>query len=777
MSGNSLLAILDWMKRNPHLSEWDFIFALPPAAVDSLVQRHHRLQMSKGSDIAWKRIEIKVSASRQTHVLSHYRLGPPSLDWGHASYDNPRVGFSLQADGGTHVLQDNFLDVLAVSAHDALDSLQLRGLTRFTTDNLRLGLDLKQPEAQSLEFDLGDSQQERWEGGAFMADYLAHQLEDDQGLYALADVSAKSENPFLNARAVGARVMTQASDPRAALVLFGSLERGPAGVYPPAGSDFPFLLPKEMAERAPATLLLSRRLLHRAAYAHAMEAMLDGPTFDYRNTPEGALQSLQAKAGTLQVFELAHTASHYLFKSSRFSLQAGAGALPLTAEFDEDEVQLRWQSQGAIAFEYQQRKKHEDEAPKPWLPLSCTFEFHLHHRFYLFRPSLEETDGGLIMGEVAWPWAEQAEVTVLDGLPADLDETQLEEIDRFVGLVLKQALLEGLARKLSARVPETLLKNFTLAQDSAFTPHDAEYPHGLALFGKLDSNAAGIQIRDQDVRLAPGQAHTFTVDSGLASVTWSLEALDGNMGDIGDIDPDTGFYQAPPAHVLGYRQARGLVIATDRQTRARSTTLLTALAQSINANPRVRICSYGDQLTFTAGALGGDPQWRVVEQPGCGRVEPSADGTRCTYTAAGQQDEGTYLLDMIEVSNSATGEVTVVQVLVMQEEPALHLEADPPKPDGSVQFRAYFNGIEKTAQVQWPLHLGDGFLDEDEGVYWPAWEGPTPFVLVTALLPDTPFGDLEGHLLLPLEPQRKGHPARQPAADQTLFEPDASSRG
>ncbi|MNO35300.1 hypothetical protein D3C76_253480 [compost metagenome] len=760
MSDNSLLSLLDWMKRNPHLWEWDFILAVAPADIYTLIQRHHMWQKSKGRDIAWERLEIRIAAGRQNHVLSHYRLGSPSLNWSHASHDTPRVGFSLQADGGMHVLKDDDFDVLAISVHDALDSLQLRGRTRLTHEDLQLGLDLKKPEAQSLEFDLGDNLQEQWDGGAFMADYLQHELEADQGLYTLVDVSTKGPNPFLNTRAIGARVMSGGSDERTALVLFGSLQRGPVGIYPPVESDFPSLLPEEMAERAPATLLLSRRVLHRAAYAYAMETMLDKPVFDYRSTPEGALQYMQAKAGTLQVFELEHWASHYQFKSARFSLDASAGAMPLSAEFDEEEVQLQWQSQCAFTFMYKLRDA------EGWLPLSGTFEFRLQHRFYLFRPSMAESDGGLIMGEVTWPWAKQPEVTVLDGLAANLAEELHEEIEQFVGLVLKQALLEGLAGKLTARVPETLMQGLTLAQGSTFVAHEVEYPHGLAVFGTLASNAAGIQIRDQDVQLAPGQEHAFKVDSPFASVTWSLEGLSGNAGDIGHIDADTGRYRAPPAHALGYRQARMLVVATDRQTGARSTTLLTALSQSINANPRVRVCAYGDRLTFRAGALGGHPQWRVVEQQGSGRVAPNEDGTRCTYTAGGQLDEGSYLLDEIEVTNSETGERTQVHVLVMQEWPDLYLMAEEPERDGSVQLKAYFNGEDKTAQVRWRQLLGEGDL-EGQGLYWPADESPTPYALFTALLADTPFGDLEGHLLLPLDPRCRDRLPQRSTADHS----------
>ncbi|MNH28439.1 hypothetical protein D3C79_886050 [compost metagenome] len=102
----------------------------------------------------------------------------------------------------------------------------------------------------------------------------------------------------------------------------------------------------------------------------------------------------------------------------------------------------------------------------------------------------------------------------------------------------------------------------------------------------------------------------------------------------------------------------------------------------------------------------------------------------------------------------------------MQEPPSLYLEAEAPDRDGSVQLKAYFNCMDKTMQVQWHQKLGDGYL-EDHGLYWPADEGPTPYALVTALLADTPFGDLEGHLLLPLDPRRQDRLALKTAVDRS----------
>lgn len=748
MPGNSLLALLEWMKRNPHLSDWDFIFAMSPATVGSLVEQAQINHIIQGRDVGWEQLSIRVPSSKQTHVLNNYRLTAPSLDWRVASYDNPRVSFSLAAEGGTHIIEDDFYDVLAVSAHDALDGLQVRGRTRFDTESLRLGLDLKRPEAESLEFDVGDSLQERWAGGQQLADFL-QTLPEDRGLYALAAVSATSSNPFLQVRGIGARMQTSRVDKQGALVVFAALEHGPLGQYPREDSDFPFLLPDAMAERAPVTFLLSRRLLHRAAYAYAFETMIEGGMIDYRLTPQGVIQRLQATAGKLPVFELEHKGNRYEFKSQRFSVEAWMGDTPLRAEFDEEEVQLNWHSQCDLDFDY------KPKGEEGWRGLSGTFEFHLHHRFYFFRPSEQEADGGLLMAQVASPWPEHVEVTLRKGLEGNLPEALREEVNQFVALVLKQALLEGLSRTLTARIPERVLEGVSLAGNNRFVGQDVELPHGLALFGSIASNAQRLRILDQGIRLSPGQTHTFRVESPFASVSWALEGMPGNAGDIGQIDPASGRYSAPPAHALRYRQARVLVVATDNQTRARSTSMLIALPQGITANPQIRVCSFGDQLTFTAGALGGDPQWRVIEQEGSGQVSPSDDGRRCTYTAGWQLDEGAYLLEKIEVKNSETGELTHVHVLVMQEEPLLYLEAGAPKPDGSVQLSASFNGTDFTQKVIWKHHLGDGSL-EDTGLYSPPDDGALAYALFTAVLPDTPFGDLEGHLVHPLNQAVQG---------------------
>jgi hypothetical protein len=91
----------------------------------------------------------------------------------------------------------------------------------------------------------------------------------------------------------------------------------------------------------------------------------------------------------------------------------------------------------------------------------------------------------------------------------------------------------------------------------------------------------------------------------------------------------------------------------------------------------------------------------------------------------------------------------------MQEEPLLYLEAAAPKPDGSVQLSASFNGTDFTQKVIWKHHLGDGSL-EDTGLYSPPDDGALAYALFTAVLPDTPFGDLEGHLVHPLNQAVQG---------------------
>jgi len=252
--------------------------------------------------------------------------------------------------------------------------------------------------------------------------------------------------------------------------------------------------------------------------------------------------------------------------------------------------------------------------------------------------------------------------------------------------------------------------------------------------------------------LAPGKRNAFPTVLVLHGLNWTIEALPGAVGDIGRVDGATGEYRAPPLHAMGGKHVRVRVIATDASGQ-RSSTLATVLLGALTVNPLIRVCYIDDQLTFTAGTLGGDLRWSVLDPEGEGRgtLAPSEDGKRCSYTAGGLvPGNQTYVLDEIKVENTEAGQSRTVHVLVRQRRPELAIEIVDQLPDGSLQLQGRVNG-EVRAGVEWRLPIGGTGEIRDGRYLPPSSDADRPFALIIAKweIPGFDFV-FEGHLILPL---------------------------
>ncbi|MFP3335264.1 hypothetical protein SB761_31690, partial [Pseudomonas sp. SIMBA_064] len=76
------------------------------------------------------------------------------------------------------------------------------------------------------------------------------------------------------------RTHVSKADGKSALVIFAGINNGSVGNLPAEQSDYPFLLPDDLAQPVDSTLLLTARFLHRAAYATGLAQMLEGGAFE-----------------------------------------------------------------------------------------------------------------------------------------------------------------------------------------------------------------------------------------------------------------------------------------------------------------------------------------------------------------------------------------------------------------------------------------------------------------------------------------------------------------
>ncbi|WP_147406533.1 hypothetical protein [Pseudomonas reidholzensis] len=723
------------MRHNPALLRWDLIAAFPVDSINNLLRHAHILRLSLGTDIQGIGGTVAIPNSRVSHVLADYRFGPPSLTFTEGEYEQPRIHLAMTVEGGTQRVVEAPGKLLALSAHDPLDPLAVQLDLYLQPDPRGVVMDLGKGE--ELAFDIGRTQSEKDAGGAFIKAVLDG-LDEGQRVHALARFLADEVNPFLAIGHLGSRMHVSKTGQRLALVLFISMIHGPAGSFPVQGSDFPFLLPDELAASDASTALISLRLVHRAAYGSALLGVLKGGEFEYRYDVSKDLSSMVAKKGGLEVPASEWNSSLYAFKSDAFELPAVDGENALSAEFSEDEIAQQWQSSCSVKF------RHQPVAGGTWQERTATFDVSLNYLFYL---DADERREHILRGELFSPVESARFAKAVQGLPPDIDPVLREHIQLFVAEVLHAAFVTAL--NLTAEVPEQLLEGLQLADASRLQPARIEKPHDLAVFGPIGQGDAGFAIVEQGVRLAAAQRQQFSVQPPREGVQWSLQSLDEVAGDIGRIDAE-GLYRAPPGHAMGTGPTRLLVMATDPGTGQRAVALVIALKHSVSVNPLISVCANGDELAFSAGVIGKGPlTWTLeAQEAGGGMLQPGDQGRSCTFRAGPNVPKQTYVLEEIKVQDAQSGGSRSVHVLVQQHEPALRVSmAAQPLPGGQLQFIASLNG--EITEAEWQVRLGAGAIDAS-GVYTPDLLAPEHFALITGLVDGGKYGVFEGHHILPL---------------------------
>ena len=781
MSNNRVTAITAWMKHNRSHLNWDLTFATRPEPINDLVALAHcSHEDSALGDIEG---EIELSNSDVTHILTGYRMGPPLLAGLQASYASPKVQQRIALEGGSHLIMDKTEGLLGLSLHDLLDPLPVTQSLLLTADAQGVSADLR--EGTDTELHLSDGSLQRREAGRFFKDLLSN-MGSARQVYPLISFEQLSGNPYLRVRRSEVRVHASKATGELALVVFAGVDHGSSGDFPGEGANYPFLLPDDLEQPVTSAVLLTSPLLHRAAYATGFEHMLKDGAFVAHYDTDNNLQRLDAKSGHLQVHPSDYQTDKHEFSCDPFQVAVGAaqplqaeshGLLgaqhgqacccsccavdlasepgqpivadfqsPLSATFEHDQVRQQWQSSCLVTLRYKVKPSGA------WRTYPATFKFNLQTVFNLNEPaSPEESAGCMLLGQVLWPWQQAAEVTPVSGLPNDMSPALRQEICAFVAFLLKQAVLEGLAKQLTAMIPEQVMDGIALAGDQHLAPLHNVLPDGMALFAS-GYGTAGMRMVDSPVLLTPGQLYPFTVEPARGGLVWSVESLPGMVGDLGRIGRENGEYRAPPVHAMEGKPVRVRIVATDPRTRERCTTMATVALGTLTVNPLIRVCYCDDTLTLTAGTLSGDLAWSVIGagEEGRGWVRPDSDGRRCTYTA-GSQLEGpeTYLLDQVQVHNIQTGEQRTVYVLVRQRRPQLQIEVEQ-LPGGELQLHGWAAGALRS-DTQWTLPIeGTGQIDKETGRYSPGSADPDArFTLITAKWEMMGF-NFEGHLILPL---------------------------
>ncbi|MGN8276958.1 hypothetical protein [Pseudomonas sp. SMN5] len=750
MAGNSLESLLAWMNGSSQMRGWDLIVALEGRELNVGLQQDYITRLSQDMDLGAITGSMEIPETNITHYLTGFRLAAPVQSFERASFQHPKTSLSLAVVEGTHMMVETVQGrkkITSVSAFDPVNGSQL-------------ALDLAlRADAHGVRWDLADSEEvllksfntptEQREAGQLFKDWFQG-LEVDRRVYALATFPEEG-NPFMFASSVDVR--TQVRDEQAltpgtedgAVLLFGRMADGRAGSFPGDDSGFKYLIPDDDAQQFySATALFSLPLIHRAAYGHALVQLLEDADFQRSEDQDGGLARMVARRGALQVGAGTYNTLDYEFESEPFTLSAADGALPLTVEFGQDEVVQRWQGEFSLAFRYR------PSGGTAWRTQTATFTINLHHEFRL---SADESGASAMEGQLFVPYTDTQEVSHVSGLPGSIEPGELEQIKDFVANTVKRAILERFSTTLTTTSSQTFLTGMELIGRSVAQPTHVALPFDLAMFGRINAAGSSFSIVEQQPRVAAGRPFQLSTTPEHAGLRWSVENFSGSVSDPGEIDAQTGLYQAPPAHAIAGTYNRVLIVALDPLTSERSMTVLTVLANPITANPQIQMCYHGQRVELSAGHLeGGVLEWDIknpVEGESGTVVVSDKPGGDHAYIAGPQVSTKAYVLDEIEVSQGTQSQSAYV--LVLQSEPGaiVQLVDNPDLPGGQVQLQVLVNNQRRDGEWSLPLG-GPGSIDASTGLYSDSPGAKERFVLIAVSVDGGDFGIFEGHIILPL---------------------------
>lgn len=751
MASNSLESLLAWMKDTSRMLEWDLIVALDGRKLNLGLQHDHIIRLSQGNDLGVITGSIDIPETNLAHYLSGFRLAAPRLVFDErTSLQSTRIALSLAVVGGTQMMVETRHGqkiILSLTALDPLDGSHVTLDVPLGADAGDVVLDLANSEDVLLTL-FSTPLEQREAGKLFKAWFDG--LANDQRVHALATLPSAG-NPLMLTRHVDVRTQRrptatlapQTPDENGAVLLFASLVDGGSGSFPGDNSGFKYLIPDDDAQHSySATELFSRALVHRAAFGHALLQMLEGAEFEHLPDGDGSLARMVARRGALQVAAGRYESLEYEFEYDAFSLPAVGGAMPLTIEFDQNQVVQRWRGTLNLSFRYRPL------GGTNWKTYTVVLNTNLLHEFRLWA---DESGAWAMEGDLSTPYTHTQEVSIESGLPS-MPASELQQIQDFVTHTVKRALLEGFSNTLTTSASETFAADVAIVGGSTLQASRVALPFDQALFGQINASGASFSIVQQQPLVAAGKTLQLTTEPVRENLNWTLESLSGSDGDPGLIDGQTGLYRAPPRHAMGGSFNRVLVIASDTQTGERSTTLITLQANPITINPQIQVCYHAHTVELTAGQLDGTALGWALKNPVPGEsgqlIGPHPGGGN-TYRAGPKVPNKTYVLDEIEVKNSQGDETASAYVLVIQVDPLITVKPvdGPDLPEGQLQLQALINGV--LVNPVWSLLRGPGTISQS-GLYSEEIGAQEPSVLIYASFETIDFGKFEGHLILPL---------------------------
>lgn len=170
------------------------------------------------------------------------------------------------------------------------------------------------------------------------------------------------------------------------------------------------------------------------------------------------------------------------------------------------------------------------------------------------------------------------------------------------------------------------LNGLLFPDESVVVPRTIAQPGDLTALGDLGPHLTGNRLSHNEISVAAGSNHTFTVIPALAGVEWFVDALPGDpTGDVntGTIGRNTGVYTAPAAVNFGYTFRRVIVTAKKGDWSAKALVHLVAtpvsvfpLVNTVNLTTEEAGKDIGGYVVWAASTNGGALNWNVTGNAG-----------------------------------------------------------------------------------------------------------------------------------------------------------------